>query len=113
MTPRRLRVAADEYDPSGVLGIVLRLSVSLAHRRGGRSRQIADEISSAARWARGGTASPNVSYIRIPPELLPPRRIWLAPARKYAYCAWERNRLTSSKASRPAASACAISGEPS
>jgi hypothetical protein len=34
LKPRTLRVAADEYDPSGVLGIVLRHSVSPAHRRG-------------------------------------------------------------------------------
>src|SRR6185369_147709 len=34
LAPRRLRVAADEYDPSGVLGVALRHAVPPTHRRG-------------------------------------------------------------------------------
>jgi hypothetical protein len=72
LTPRRLRVAADEYDPSGVLGIALRHSVSPAHRRG--ADRAANRFASAApgrvtRRRRGQHCDPRRSRRAARPDL--------------------------------------------
>ena len=53
-TPRRLRVAADEDDPSGVLGIALRHSVSPAHRRGADRERTDSPLRRPSYCQRGG-----------------------------------------------------------
>ena len=73
LTPRRLRVAADEYDPSGVLGIALRHSVSPAPHNGAdrRGEQIAysDRTPSLTRRRCGRHCDPRRSRRAARPDL--------------------------------------------